>query len=249
VSSPSSIDTACAVVPAAPVTFADPRSPSVRRSRAVWRRAAVRAGRPTVLVLDIGGVVIHSLFETAAVPGFPRGPLGDDPDYAAVEDGRLSETGYWQAVAERTGLDIGELWWRCTRSRQLMLEAMAAVSRRMPVAAFTNDMARWFGPAWLTRFPELRAFDRIIESSRLGVAKPDPEAYRRCVDELGEPAGRCLFVDDQPVNVAAARAEGMPALLFDITDAVASVHALLRTLALPIDPPPMVFSHVHGGIR
>jgi putative hydrolase of the HAD superfamily len=55
---------------------------------------------------------------------------------------------------------------------------------------------------------------RRFYSCRLGVIKPDPAIYRIVLDELRARPGDVTFVDDRPVNVAAAEAVGMRALLF-----------------------------------
>ncbi|MFI6097343.1 HAD-IA family hydrolase [Lentzea sp. NPDC051213] len=50
-------------------------------------------------------------------------------------------------------------------------------------------------------------FDAIFNSARLGVAKPDPEIFRRVLDELGH--STAVFCDDTEENVTAARAAGL----------------------------------------
>ncbi|WP_328864503.1 HAD-IA family hydrolase [Streptomyces sp. NBC_00304] len=54
--------------------------------------------------------------------------------------------------------------------------------------------------------------DAVVNTARIGVAKPDPRVYRIAAERVGTVAGRCLFVDDTEANVAAARREGMAAL-------------------------------------
>ncbi|WP_143138613.1 HAD-IA family hydrolase [Lentzea waywayandensis] len=50
-------------------------------------------------------------------------------------------------------------------------------------------------------------FDAVFNSSRLGLAKPDPAIYRRVLDELGYPTA--VFCDDTAENAAAATAAGL----------------------------------------
>ncbi|BFV59817.1 haloacid dehalogenase [Kitasatospora sp. CMC57] len=54
--------------------------------------------------------------------------------------------------------------------------------------------------------------DAVVNTARIGVAKPDPRAYLLAAERIGVPAHRCLLVDDTPANVTAARALGMTAL-------------------------------------
>lgn len=59
-----------------------------------------------------------------------------------------------------------------------------------------------------------REFDAVFNSARLGLAKPDPDAFRIVAASLGTVPPRCLFVDDTPANVEGARAAGMHAAHF-----------------------------------
>ncbi|MEY2434058.1 MAG: putative hydrolase of the superfamily [Acidimicrobiaceae bacterium] len=57
-------------------------------------------------------------------------------------------------------------------------------------------------------------FDVVFNSSRLGMAKPDPEAFLTVARLLEVPPELCLFVDDRKSNVEGARAAGMHAEQF-----------------------------------
>ena len=46
-----------------------------------------------------------------------------------------------------------------------------------------------------------------------GVRKPDPDPVLRCLSALGGVAGEAAFVGDSPVDLAAARAAGLPVIL------------------------------------
>ncbi|KAF4408233.1 HAD-IA family hydrolase [Streptomyces lycii] len=52
----------------------------------------------------------------------------------------------------------------------------------------------------------------VVNTARIGVAKPDPRVYGTAADRVGAAPHRCLFVDDTGVNVAAAREAGMTAV-------------------------------------
>lgn len=246
---------ACRVPPPGPpFQPVDPDDWDVRRRRTLRRLAAARSvgadpGRSlTTVVLDMGGVVIPTLFETAAARQFPAGPLTGEPDYRAVEAGDVPERDYWAQLAQRRpDLDIGELWRSCSYVRREIRALLGRVAGRFRIVAFTNDMAHWFGDDWPDRFPELRSFDAILEARRLGVLKPDPEAFRRAAEAVGERPCRCLFVDDLAANLDGAAAAGMLTELFDVVDPADSVARLLRRLELvgPAVPgaaePPRVF--------
>lgn len=231
---------ACRVLPArSQLPTVDPTAWDVRRRRAVRRAAVARGvdscapGRVSSLVLDVGGVVIPSLFESVGLPGFPSGALSGEAAWTKVQHGESTEREYWQAVAaERPGLDIRELWKRCSHVRDELRGALDAIAGRVRVVAFTNDMEHFFGADWPTRFPELSVFDRIVEATQLGVNKPDPDAFVAAARMIGEPPEQCLFVDDLEVNLAGALTAGMRARLFDVRDPAGSIDCILADLSL-----------------
>ena len=56
--------------------------------------------------------------------------------------------------------------------------------------------------------------DHVVNSARVGIAKPDPRIYRLAAELAGVAPERCLFVDDSEENVAAAAALGMRAVRY-----------------------------------
>lgn len=54
-------------------------------------------------------------------------------------------------------------------------------------------------------------FDECFLSHELGLLKPDREIFEQVVERLDVPAGRVLFLDDHPTNVAGARSAGLRA--------------------------------------
>lgn len=55
-------------------------------------------------------------------------------------------------------------------------------------------------------------FDHVIESSKVGIRKPDPLIYLMMCDALGVPPGACVYLDDLGVNCKPAAALGMRAI-------------------------------------
>jgi HAD superfamily hydrolase (TIGR01509 family) len=60
----------------------------------------------------------------------------------------------------------------------------------------------------------LDLFDVVFCSGDEGVAKPDPAAFVATLERLGVERGSAVFIDDTPENVEAARALGIPSILF-----------------------------------
>jgi FMN phosphatase YigB (HAD superfamily) len=84
---------------------------------------------------------------------------------------------------------------------------------RLLLLSNTNDLhARWF----LAQFQgTLAHFDEVVLSYQVGVRKPDPRIYAHCQRLAGRPAAECLFIDDLPANVQAARACGWQGLVYE----------------------------------
>jgi 2-haloacid dehalogenase len=89
--------------------------------------------------------------------------------------------------------------------------------------ALTNMEATTY-PLRRERYEFLRWFDGTVVSSSEGVIKPDERIFRVLLERYGLTAASTLMVDDNPRNVAAAAALGMPTVLFE------SPGALRRTL-------------------
>jgi putative hydrolase of the HAD superfamily len=70
-------------------------------------------------------------------------------------------------------------------------------------------------------FPGL--FDTVVLSGEVGMRKPEEEIFLHAAQALGLPPAGCVFLDDMPANVAAARACGMTGVLHTETAATAQV--------------------------
>jgi 2-haloacid dehalogenase len=86
-------------------------------------------------------------------------------------------------------------------------------SAAVPVVGLTNWSAELF-PDARHRFDFLALFDDVVVSGEVGVAKPDPAIFEVLRDRVGRPLDRCVFVDDSPVNVAAAARAGLDTIHF-----------------------------------
>lgn len=71
-------------------------------------------------------------------------------------------------------------------------------------------------------------FDRAFLSFQIGMVKPDPEIYEHVVTALGTSADRVLFLDDNQINVDAARIAGLKAeVVRGVPEATAAVRAAI----------------------
>jgi len=52
-------------------------------------------------------------------------------------------------------------------------------------------------------------FDHVVESSKVGVRKPEPRFYEIACELVGVAPAQCVFLDDLGINLKPARAMGM----------------------------------------
>uniref|UniRef100_A0A8C6C1I7 Bifunctional epoxide hydrolase 2 n=1 Tax=Monodon monoceros TaxID=40151 RepID=A0A8C6C1I7_MONMO len=104
---------------------------------------------------------------------------------------------------------------------------------------------------------ELRPhFDFLIESCRIGMAKPDPQIYKFMLDVLKASPNEVVFLDDFEVNLKPARDLGMVTILVRDTDTalrelgkVTGVQLLQTEAPRPIPCDPSTVSHGYVPIK
>ena len=58
-------------------------------------------------------------------------------------------------------------------------------------------------------------FDVVINSARVGVAKPNPRIYHKAAGALGVEPAACVHIDDVEDNVHGAREAGFAAIHYE----------------------------------
>ena len=83
---------------------------------------------------------------------------------------------------------------------------------RLLLLSNTTDLhSRWFR----RQFAEvLDHFDALVLSHEIGMRKPSPRIYEHCLSLAGCSASECVFVDDLPANIDAARACGWHGIVY-----------------------------------
>lgn len=211
------------------------------------------------LILDFGGVISRTLFEThplteralglAAGTLTWRGPFDPTGDtlWRTMQAGEISERDYWLERTRETGALLGERWERMEtlvqRARgaepeQVLRPETAALVHQakaagVRLAILSNELDLFYGRELRERLPLLREFELIVDATYGGILKPDPRAYAQCLQGLGLPASACVFVDDQARNIEGARALGLACVSFDVADPAASCNAARGLLGLP----------------
>lgn len=98
-----------------------------------------------------------------------------------------------------------------------LLERLHA--RGLPLYALTNFHAETLALCQ-ARFGFFMCFKGMLVSGEEGLVKPEAAFYRRLLDRHGLEAERCLFIDDVPANIEAARALGFRTHRFTTPEAL-----------------------------
>ena len=107
------------------------------------------------------------------------------------------------------------------------------------MAVITNNVREFSqgeGGGWRSLIP-IDTMTVVVDSSAVGMRKPNPAIFHHTLDELGVGAAAAVFVDDTPANVDAAREVGMHGVLCGADPAVAM--AELRTVVAEGGGPPV----------
>ena len=184
------------------------------------------------VVFDLGGVVMESPLH--AIARYERDhdiahnainhaivAAGEQGAWSRLERGELGVEELFeplQADCKRAGIEIDarrmmEYIAEAGVPRPHMIEAIRRIrERELGVAALTNNWPS-DGPN-----PLLDHFDVFIESSVVGMRKPDPRIYELACRELGVEPGQAAFLDDIGRNLKTARALGMTTIKVDDPD-------------------------------
>jgi epoxide hydrolase-like predicted phosphatase len=92
----------------------------------------------------------------------------------------------------------------------------------VPLALLTNNVKE-FGDSWRGSFPVDELFDVVVDSSEVGMRKPDPRIYLHTCETCGVAPEATVFLDDNRDNVAASRRLGIETVHVD--------HDPMRTIA------------------
>lgn len=177
-------------------------------------------------MFDFGGVISSGPFGAFAdyerQRGLPEGLIrqlnstnSDTNAWARFERGQVDFAQFCQlfeSEARQLGHEIdaqaimsslgGEL-------RPEMVDAIRFCHGRFKTACLTNNfvLAERAPSAEMAVIFDL--FDVVIESSKVGVRKPDPQFYEIACQALAVEPGESVFLDDLGINLKPARAMGM----------------------------------------
>ena len=185
------------------------------------------------IIWDFGGVLTSSPFEAfrryEAENGLPqdfirsvnaKNPL--ENAWALLERSEVTADefdGLFRAEAEAMGHSVPgrEVLALLSGSlRPRVVNALKVCKSKGKVGCITNNAPIGKGASMTDNAEKARQleevfalFDHLIESSKLGIRKPDPRIYALMCEALDVDPGKCVYMDDIGLNLKPARDMGM----------------------------------------
>jgi putative hydrolase of the HAD superfamily len=203
------------------------------------------------VLFDFGGVILTSPFEAFAryerERGLPEGFLrrinSTNPDtnaWARLERNEVTFEEFCKLFEEEARAAGGDVKGEAVMAllagdvRPPMVEAVRRCHERLKTACLTNnwvaheDRDERYGHTAL--LDEL--FDVVVESSKVGVRKPDPRFYEMACELLAIEPSEAVFLDDIGANLKPAREMGMTTI--KVTDPDVAIAELEATVGFPL---------------
>jgi putative hydrolase of the HAD superfamily len=201
----------------------------------------------SAVLWDFGGVILSSPFEAFnryeadhGVPlDFIRRVNSTNPDsnaWALLERNDISPEEFdakFRDEALTLGHDVrgaAVLGLLSGDVRPEMVEALLRVKGAgYPTACLTNNVVSGGHESR----PEVEAvmamFDQVVESSKVGVRKPEPRFYEIACELLGVAPDGCVFLDDLGINLKPAAAMGMRTIkVLNAAQAIEDLESILQ---------------------
>ena len=185
------------------------------------------------VIWDFGGVLTSSPFEAFSryeeEKGLPK-------DFVRSVNARNIHENAWAKLerSEVTGEEFDQLFRAESRDlghevpgkdilgllsgdvRPAVVDALKICKQHVKVGCITNNAPVGKGAGMSSDAKKaaqvseiMEQFDHLIESSKLGIRKPDPRIYALMCEALDVDPARCVYLDDLGINLKPARAMGM----------------------------------------
>ena len=210
------------------------------------------------VIWDFGGVITSSPFEAfaryEAANGLPKDFIrsinATDPDtnaWARFERSEIDAASFDTAFlteAEARGHSVRGADVLALLAGDIRPEMVAVlrflISAGYKIGCITNNVKTGSGAGMARSVRKAAAveevmalFSHVIESSKVGIRKPDPEIYKMACTALDVAPARAVFLDDLGVNLKPARALGIATI--KVTGAQQAIAELAELLGHPLD--------------
>jgi putative hydrolase of the HAD superfamily len=180
------------------------------------------------IIFDLGGVIlnwdpdaiIRKLFSEPSLCQRIRSEIFEHPDWLELDRGTLDPGEAMSGFAARSGINLIDI-------KQLMhivpesltpipgsLDLIRQVKARGHSLFCLSNMHQASFSFLAAEYTFWNIFSGIVISAHVKMIKPDPAIYLHLLDKYDLAPGETIFVDDMPVNLAAADRLGIQTILF-----------------------------------
>jgi glucose-1-phosphatase len=175
------------------------------------------------IIFDIGGVLVRTEdYEPrrqleqrlGLTPGAAEYIVFNSESGLRTQRGEFTEEENWLRVQRELSLSDGDLadfrreFWGGDKLDGELIDYIRRLHGRYQTAIISNAL-----PGLMTlvtgKYPIADAFDVIVGSGDVKVAKPDPAIYRLTLKQLGRQPAEAIFIDDSLPNIQGAQAVGL----------------------------------------
>lgn len=183
---------------------------------------------PEIIIFDLGGVLANLDWDKVCAP---LAQLSDQPYDAVLKEvrngpivessmlGHLTPQEFHQALCAKINVDIPfdsfiDIWNGLLSADNDMASLVSELGSDHCLALASNTDATHIAFA-REHFSVMGLFDHFFLSHEMGLLKPDPAYFHHVLYRLWASPANCIFIDDRPENVRAARNVGINALVFE----------------------------------
>ena len=197
------------------------------------------------IVFDIGGVIVDydpkgylsKLFNNAELEELLYNIIFDSVEWKLLDQGKIT-----RALAERRMLEAAgkhryeaqlvlDDWRELLTTKLDTVDLILALRHSGHHLYFLSNVPEDIYLMFQQRRRFMQLFEGGVPSFAAKTAKPDPEIFKLLLNTYELSPAETLFIDDSPINVAAAEALGMTGLRFKN---VTALHHSLIELGLPV---------------
>jgi FMN phosphatase YigB (HAD superfamily) len=180
------------------------------------------------IIFDFGGVLVRMIddrprLKLAEQLGVPLSRLDDlvyfSESAKKASKGEIKVGQHWEAVGEALGIQPEDMpgfleqYWSADDVNWGLLKYIRGLHPQYKVGLLSNawsDLRQTMHERWNMDI----LFDDLVISAEVGIVKPDPRIFHLALERLGVQPEEAAFIDDTPMNVEAARRQGLAAIQF-----------------------------------
>lgn len=157
--------------------------------------------------------------------------------------GALQAAEYWEKIGDANGVNLNAEQISQLRKADVTMwgrlnPAIMHWAKELRLAGFKTAVLSNMHADMIEHLQQngewTKNFDFLTLSSKLGMAKPEPEIFQHCLKGLGVSAGEAMFIDDRDANIEAAVRLGIAGIVAPNTEALVDLLEAIGFSPVPV---------------